>query len=98
MVVADLNFDGLDDFGVAVDHGCDNGKHYAYYIQQPNHKFKFNRYLTDEVMWFPYKFDTIKKTFTNSVHCTAYSKAVTTFKYDTIKQNWRIIKQALVDY
>jgi len=39
VVVADLNFDGLDDFTVTYDHEVDNGNHYYFYFQRPNKTF-----------------------------------------------------------
>lgn len=39
VVVADLNFDGLGDFAVTYDHGADNGNHYYFYFQRPDHTF-----------------------------------------------------------
>ena len=97
IVVADLNFDGLEDFATPVDQGCDNGSHYAFYIQNKNNRFVFNNYLTENVMWFPDKINDSLKSFTNSVPCTIYGIMYQTFKYDTLLTKWKKTKEYLID-
>lgn len=97
IVVADLNFDGLEDFATPVDSGADNGPHYAFYIQQKNNKFKFNKYLSEEVIWFPEKFNDSLKTFTTITPCGIYGIAYQHFRYDTSTVQWRATKGYLID-
>lgn len=97
IVVADLNFDGLEDFGTPVDHGTDNGPHYAFYIQDhPNH-FKFNAYLTERVVWFPSIFRDSLKSFTTTLASPPNNQVYLTFQYDTIEHQWRQISGYSID-
>ncbi|HET6991702.1 MAG TPA: hypothetical protein VFJ43_10280 [Bacteroidia bacterium] len=97
IVVADLNFDGLEDFATPVDHGCDNGAHYAFYIQNSNDQFKRNTYLTENVTWFPEEINDSLLMFTNSVPLM-WGIACQTFKYDTLSKKWGKTKDYVIDY
>ncbi|MFN8394583.1 MAG: hypothetical protein U0176_07930 [Bacteroidia bacterium] len=98
IVVADLNFDGLEDFGTPVDCGADNGPHYAFYIQDRPFHFKFNRYLTDKVVWFPSEFNDSLKRFTTVVPCMVSLVGRTTFHFDSISNKWKKISHHFIDY
>lgn|GEM_PF-1347229 len=89
IVVADLNFDGLEDFATPVDQGADNGPHYAFYIQDKNNRFILNSYLTEKVIWFPEKFNDSLMTMTSVIPCTIYGLKHITHQYDTISKNWK---------
>ncbi len=97
IVVADLNFDGLEDFATPIGMGCDNGSHYAFYIQNKQNKFKLNNYLTENVIWFPDEINDSLKTFTNAVPCTVIGLNFTTYKYYPKTQKWKCIKDYLID-
>lgn len=97
LIIADLNFDGLEDFATPIDHGADNGPHHAFYIQQKSGKFRYNQYLSNELIWFPEKFNDSLKTFTRIMAAGAWGIGYTTFKYDTIRNKWKIIKNYQID-
>ncbi len=97
IVVADLNFDGLEDFATPIDQGVDNGPHYAYYIQSEKKEFVFNKYLTENLIWFPEKMNDSLMTFTNKIPCTIYGLNYNTFKYDTISKKWKKIEDYTID-
>ncbi len=97
IVVADLNFDGLEDFATPINSGADNGPHYAFYIQNRNNRFVYNRYLTENLIWFPEKINDSLMSFTSSVSCSVYGTCYQTFKYDTILTKWKKIKNYLID-
>jgi len=97
IVVADLNFDGLEDFATPVGAGADNGSHYQFYIQNKHHKFVSNSYLTEKVMWFPEQINDSLKTLTSSVPCTVRGLWFRTFRYDTISNRWRRIEDYVID-
>jgi len=97
IVVADLNFDGLEDFATPIDQGADNGPHYAYYIQNKKNRFLFNKYLTENLIWFPEKINDSLMTFTNEIPCTIYGLNYNTFKYDSISKKWRKIEDYTID-
>ncbi|MFN8368635.1 MAG: hypothetical protein U0Y96_15475 [Candidatus Kapaibacterium sp.] len=97
IVVADLNFDGLEDFATPVDCGASNGSHYQFYIQNQQHEFVSNKYLTEEVMWFPEKINDSLKTFTRVLPGSLYFIFYKTYTYDTLLYKWRVIKSYSVD-
>ena len=97
IVIADLNFDGLEDLATPVNSGADNGPHYAFYIQNKNKRFEYNSYLTEHVMWFPEKINDSLMTFTSTVPCTVIGLWYQTFKYDTTMKKWSRIKNYIVD-
>ncbi len=92
IVVADLNFDGLEDFATPTSSGTDNGPHYSFYVQDTHHRFKLNRYLTDNVTWFPEKIVDSLRIFTTDVPCTVEGTMFQTFKYDETSTRWRRIE------
>jgi hypothetical protein len=97
IVVADLNFDGLEDFATPINSGVDNGPHYAFYIQNRNNKFEYNKYLTKNLTWFPEKINDSIMSFTSSVPCGVYGTWYRTFKFDTILKTWKKTKDYTID-
>jgi hypothetical protein len=97
IVVADLNFDGLEDFATPIGSGADNGPHYAFYIQDTNRRFKLNRYLTENVIWFPTTIVDSLMTFTTTVPCGAMGLGYQTFRYDPAFKKWKLIKHYIID-
>lgn len=96
IIIADLNFDGLEDLATPVGTGCDNGPHYAFYIQSVNNKFELNKYLTENMIWFP---DYIKDslfTLTTLVSTNA-GNYYQTFKFDTISNKWKKIEEYWIE-
>lgn len=97
IVVADLNFDGLEDFATPVNSGADNGPHYAFYIQNELNKFKLNNYLTENVVWFPEKINDSLMTLTNEIPGSVYYLYTHSYKYDTISKKWKKVKSYSID-
>lgn len=91
LIIADLNFDGLEDFATPVDHGCSNGSHQAFYIQDKNGSFTLNQFLTDSVIWFPEEINVKKKTFTTITSAGGYGVGFITYQFDTSSQKWSMI-------
>lgn len=90
LVIADLNFDGLEDFATPIDYGCDNGSHQAFYIQDENGSFTLNIYLTDSVIWFPQEINVKKKTFKTITNAGSFGVCYKTFLFDTTSQKWKL--------
>ncbi len=88
IVVADLNFDGLDDIAVVNDGGCSGGPLYSYYIQSTEKKFIKDRFLTDSVEFFPSKINSNGKTLTTYVHAGVCGLGVHIYKFDKKKNIW----------
>jgi hypothetical protein len=97
IVIADLNFDGLEDFATPVNSGADNGPHYAFYIQNELNKFKLNNYLTENVVWFPEKINDSLMTLTNEIPGSVYYLYTHSYKYDTISKKWKKVKSYSID-
>lgn len=97
IVVADLNFDGFEDFAIPVGSGVDNGPHYAFYIFE-NSKFIYNYKMSNSVLWFPDIINDSSMTFTTIVACCTNSLLYRTYKYDTINYNWKLIENYLIDH
>lgn len=88
LIIADLNFDGFEDFATPVDHGCSNGSHQAFYIQDTNGRFILNQFLTDSVIWFPEEINVKKKTFTTITSAGGYGVGFITYHFDTTSHKW----------
>lgn len=71
MVIADLNFDTLDDIAIIDDTGGNGGSEYLYYTQTQDKKFKLDKFLTDSMTYFPQKIDNKKHSLTTFVHAGA---------------------------
>jgi len=90
-IVADFNFDGLEDFAIKRDPGGNGGPLYAYFLQAEDKKFYKSSYLSNLVEFFPIEINTIKKTITTLVHANAYQKNKRTFKYNPETKKWKLI-------
>lgn len=65
LVVADFNFDGMDDFAVKMDRGSNEGAHYAFYVSGAR-GFTLETSLTDWPSRFPDEIDTVEKSLSYS--------------------------------
>jgi len=90
-IVADFNFDGLEDFAIKRDPGGNGGPLYAYFLQAEDKKFYKSSYLSNLVEFFPIEINIIKKTITTLVHANAYQKNKRTFKYNPKAKKWKLI-------
>lgn len=91
LIIADFNFDGLEDIAVQRDPGGNGGAIYAYFIQTADKQFYKNSYLTDTVIFFPIEMDSAKKTITTLVHANAYQMNRQVFKYIPKRKKWKLI-------
>lgn len=98
VVVADLNFDGLDDFAVTYDHGVSNGNHYYFYFQRSNKTFYRQVLLTEKMIHFPSEIDPANKCITTRTAAGAYGVGVTTFQYNTVKNSWRLLSRHRIEF
>lgn len=79
LIIADFNFDGLDDFAVAIDNGGNGGYIYEFYLQHKKGNFVIDKFLSEEMLRFPVKFDKKRKTLITSVHANAYENCETEY-------------------
>lgn len=97
VVVADLNFDGLDDFAVTYDHGADNGNHYYFYFQRPDKTFYRQIYLTENMVHFPCIIDPIHQRITTRTAAGACCVGETVFQYNETKNSWLMISRRVLE-
>lgn len=88
LVVADFNFDGLDDFAITRNYGVSSGPFYNFYIQSSQNKFELDKYLSETVIWFPNEINKHNKTLTTLVMETYTSVCETTYKYNSTSKKW----------
>ena len=65
LVVADFNFDGLEDFAIKREEGGNAGPFYNFYIQSTRNTFAIDKYLSDTIISFPNEMDFEQKKVTN---------------------------------
>lgn len=97
IVIADFNFDGLEDLATPYGSGADNGPNYAFYIQEKDGVFEYNDFLSDNVVWFPEIWNKRKKTFTTKVAGGVYYIGYNTYQYSSISKTWKQIEDYSID-
>ncbi|MFT5819082.1 MAG: hypothetical protein ACI8ZM_000304 [Crocinitomix sp.] len=97
VVIADLNFDGLDDFAVTYDHGVSNGNHYYFYFQRHNKTFYRQVFLTEEMVLFPAVIDYKNKRLTTRTAAGANNVGERVFQYNSEKNSWFLLSTRLLN-
>lgn len=90
-IVADFNFDGLEDFAIKNDPGGNGGPLYTYFLQAKDRKFYRSKYLSETVQFFPIEINSTKRTLTTFLHANAYQKNRRIFKYNLTAKKWKLI-------
>lgn len=91
IVVADLNFDEKEDFGLAKNNGFH--VYYHFYLQDENGNFEFNKYLTTNLMGFPNKIDSIGQTIETLNRWSYHGVVYNTFKYNKTTGKYKEIRR-----
>lgn len=96
IVVADLNFDGLEDLAV-MSEDQNAGTYYRFFLQGPKQKFKENQFLSDSIASFPDKINPRNKTLFTLSRAGACAVAEHTFM---LKENgrWRTKSKKIIDH
>ncbi|MEC4003617.1 hypothetical protein OX283_003010 [Flavobacterium sp. SUN052] len=94
-IVADFNFDGMEDLAIKRDVGGNGGPLYAYFLQAKDKKFYESLYLSNTVEFFPIEINSTKKTITTFLHANAYQKNRRIFKYNQKAKKWKLIYDKL---
>lgn len=94
-IVADFNFDGIEDFAVKRDPGGNGGPLYAYFLQGDDKVFYKSSYLSNTVVFFPIEINPKKRTLTTYLHANAYQKNRRIFKYNPKTKKWKCIYDKL---
>jgi hypothetical protein len=89
IIVADFNFDSKEDFAVINSSGGNGGPTYNFYIQNENRRFSKDKFLTQNMEFFPFEMSNKTKTLTTLVHANAYELSKSTFTYDHRTRRWK---------
>lgn len=95
-IVADLNFDGSEDFAIKYDSGGNGGPFYKFYVQDSNGLFRLDHFLTDSVGSFPAYIEFKQKKITTQIHADVGHEAQKTFKYNPKTKKWHLVKWILI--
>lgn len=91
VIIADLNFDGLDDFAVIYDAGLNTGPSYYYYFQRPNKTFYRQVFLSETMLYFPTVIDKENKRLITRVRSGVTHIGETTYQYNPKKESWYLL-------
>jgi hypothetical protein len=94
IVVADLNFDGKEDFAVKYNIPADVGPEYCYFIQG-DHGFKKDEYLSKNMPFFPWLMKPQKQTLI-SIVSPNWGTHIYQFQYNRNLKKWRKIGDRFV--
>jgi hypothetical protein len=96
LIVVDLDFDGREDIAVKSDSGGASGPGYAFYLQDENGRFVKDKYLSEEMYYFPWEINARKKTLTTNVTVNYTQIHRSVFKYDPATRQWKSIKNVFL--
>lgn len=98
IIIADFNFDGLEDLALKSDQGGNGGPIYNYHLQSYSRQFKMDSFLTDSMSYFPETFDKKGKSLITLVHANVMQDCATTFTYNSSSRTWKRTHSELVGY
>lgn len=96
LIIADLNFDGLEDIAIKHDSGGNGGPFYNFYIQDGSGHFQLDRYLTDSVGSFPRFINPKRKTIATQIHANVSQENRSIYRYNTKTRKWKFIGGKLI--
>lgn len=96
LIVADLNFDGKEDFAIKSEYSVDAGPSYIFYFQDNVGHFHRSRFLTEHLGSFPTYVNAKQKTLVK-VYVMGHYEGTKTFKYNPKNKTWRLKKWTEVD-
>lgn len=96
IIVADFNFDGMDDFAAQIGGGGSLGPIYNFYIQEPKGKWQLAPYLCDSVSFCRLYFEPDNKIFRLRIS-QGWGSEISSFKYYPTKKTWKKIKVEIPD-
>ncbi|MCG8577829.1 MAG: hypothetical protein MI810_23325 [Flavobacteriales bacterium] len=93
LIIADFNFDGLDDFAFSYDASVTSGPIYHFYIQQTDGTFIRQVFLSENMAFFPAIIDTEKKQLITHTHANTYQIGIRTFQFNPETNSWYLLNQ-----
>lgn len=97
IVVADLNFDGLEDLAIMGDNGGNAGPYYRFFLQEKQQKFKESQFLSDSMALFPSKINPLDRTLTTLGHAGACAVGENVFVLND-DGKWKTKRKRLIDH
>lgn len=97
LIIVDLNFDGQEDIALKFDSGGNAGPTYNYYLWQNDSTFKFNKFLSNKMEFFPHKISVDRKILTTLVHANSTQFCESKFKLDVETGKWKRIGWKLIN-
>ena len=97
-IVADLNFDGKDDFAFIYDSGGTGGPVYYFYLQKADGKFERNLFLCEKMGYFPHEINAEKKYLKTLSHATADSVSERIYAMNPASQRWYLKSERLLNH
>ena len=97
LVVADLNFDSLEDLAIKCESGGNGGAEYAYYIQDKKGHFYRDSFLTYEMGYFPHIINKKKRNLVTYVHANARQFGVHTYHLSAKTNKWKQVSHRFED-
>jgi hypothetical protein len=88
-----LNFDGKEDIAIKREEGGNGGPIYNFYIQSKNKQFILDKYLSNEMLYFPDYIDGKEKTLHVYVRIDSLSEEGITYLYSDVSKTWSILKK-----
>jgi hypothetical protein len=88
LIIADLNFDGKDDFATIKDSGGNSGPVYYYYIQTTNFEFTRDIFLSEIMEFFPIKINTIDRTLITHVPIGVCTLSEMVYSHNARTDTW----------
>lgn len=97
-VVADFNFDEMDDFAIKIDSRINGGPSYAYYLQDEKNWFVKDEFLSTEMKIFPSGRNSKKKLLTTRVLLDNNKYLEKSYKRISKTNSWKLKKETVVAY
>jgi hypothetical protein len=93
LIIVDLNFDGKEDIAIKREEGGNGGPLYNFYIQSKNREFILDKYLSNEMSYFPDYLDSKEKTLHVNVRVDSLTKEGITYSYAEASKTWSVAKK-----
>lgn len=97
LIVADFNFDGLDDIAVIKDSGGNGGPIYNFYTQGKNGRFYFDKFLSDKMEFFPANINSKGQTLVTYVHAGVCGLSEMIYLYNSQSKSWIRKSHRIID-
>ena len=93
LIVVDLNFDGKEDIAIKREEGGNGGPIFNFYIQSKNKQFILDKYLSNEMLYFPDYIDSKEKTLHVYLRIDSLSEEGITYSFSDVSKTWSILKK-----